>query len=429
MTNTNNYYSYDSHNVTTTTTNNYSSTDSHNTTTTTNNYSWVDSHDTTTNVSLVSGGVLNGSLNNILSGNTLVNVGDVLSGNTVGDVLSHNTILSPTLNVGDVTLGISDLVHDALNPSVLNNLNVGGILSPDITGGLLNGANILNVTDVGNVAANLLPIAGSVLSNVDIADLSHLTSSIAPSVGDILPVAIGELSHIADGNLTNVNIPIVSDLLSGNATNVLGNVAPSVTDVLGHVVSADLSGQTTNLPVVADILNDVGNGNLDHVTANVASSIGDVLSHIGGGDFSGVTAIVPANIAAPVTGIVGDIGNGAIGANVMPVANDVLSHIADAGLANGSIGDIVAHIASIGGGDITAPLNISDVVHNVGAGLTGDLVHNLGSVDLSDVGAVLNSQPLHDVTAANLDLDHLTSKVNLFDLGHLDLAHDLIHHG
>jgi hypothetical protein len=112
----------------------------------------------------------------------------------------------------------------------------------------------------------------------------------------------------------------------------------------------------------------------------------------------------------------------------------VVSHIADAGLANGPIGDIVAHIATLGGGDLSA-LNISDIGHGITAGLagnitstisglTGDLLH---SVDLSDVGAMLHAQPVHDVVASNLDLDQLTSKVNLFDLGHLDLGHD-IHH-
>ena len=390
MTQTNNYYSYDSHNVTNTTTNNYSSTDS---------------HDTTTNVSLIGGGILDGSLNNVLSGNTLLNVGDVLSGNTVGDVLSNNQILSPTLNVGDVNLGISDVVHDVLNPSILNNLNVSNILSPDLTAGLLNGAtttigdvlspnigdvlsglngtNILNVADVGNIAASVLPVAGDLLGNVNIAGLSHLTAT----VGDVLPIATGLLGHV--GDIGNLNVPVVSDVLSGNVTNI-------ASDILGHVADGNLSNLTANLPVVASVLNDVGSGNLDHVTTNLGNSIGDVLSHIGSGDLSGITASLPTNVAAPITGVVGDIANGAIGANAAPVVGDVLSHIADAGLANGSIGDVVAHIASLGTGDLTAPLNISDIGHNIAAdvvgnvssivaGQSGDLVHNLGSVDLSDV--------------------------------------------
>lgn len=447
MTQTNNYYSYDSHNVTTTTTNNYSSTDSHDTTTT------IDSHDT--NVSLIGGGILDGSLNNVLSGNTLLNLGDVLSGNTIGDVLSNDPILSPTVNVGDVNLGISDVVHDVLNPSVLNNLNVGNILSPDLTANVLNGvtttlgdvlspnigdvlspnigdvlsglngSNILNVADVGNIAANVLPVAGDLLGNVNVADLSHLTAT----VGDVLPIATGLLGHV--GDIGNLNVPVVSDVLSGNVTNI-------ASDILGHVADGNLSNLTANLPVVANVLDDIGNGNLDHITTNLGSSIGDVLSHIGSGDLSGITASLPTNIAAPITGIVGDIANGAIGANVAPVVGDVLSHIADAGLANGSIGDIVSHIASLGTGDLTAPLNISDIGHNIAAdvignvssivsGQAGDLVHNLASVDLSDVGAVLHAQPIHDIAATNLDLDHLTNTVNLFDLGHLDLGHD-IHH-
>jgi hypothetical protein len=448
MTQTNNYYSYDSHNVTTTTTNNYSSTDSHNTTTTitTVDNSSVDSHDTTTNVSLIGGGILGGSLNNVLSGNTLLNLGDVLSGNTVGDVLSNDQILSPTLNVGDVNLGISDVVHDVLNPSFLNSLNVGDILSPDLTANVLNGvttaigdvlspnigdvlpglngSNILNVADVGNIAASVLPIAGDVLGNVNIADLSHLTAT----VGNVLPIATGLLEQVSD--VGNVNIPVVSDILSGNVTNIAG-------DVLSHIANGDLSNLTANLPVVANVLNDVGNGNLDHITTNLGTTVGDVLSHIGSGDLSGITASLPANIAAPITGVIGDIANGAIGANATTVVGDVLSHIADAGLANGSIGDVVSHIASLGTGDLNV-LNVSDIAHNVAANLVGnvssivsgqagDLVHNLASVDLSDVGAVLHAQPIHDIVASNLDLDHLTNTLNLFDVGHLDVGHD-IHH-
>jgi hypothetical protein len=176
---------------------------------------------------------------------------------------------------------------------------------------------------------------------------------------------------------------------------------------------------------------------LDHVTTNLGSTVGDILSHIGSGDLSGITASLPTNIAAPITGVVGDIANGAIGANATTVVGDVLSHIADAGLANGSIGDVVSQIASLGTGDLNA-LNISDIAHDmtanvvgnvssIVAGQAGDLVHNLASVDLSDVGAVLHAQPIHDVVASNLDLDHLTNTLNLFDLGHLDVGHD-IHH-
>jgi hypothetical protein len=55
------------------------------------------------------------------------------------------------------------------------------------------------------------------------------------------------------------------------------------------------------------------------------------------------------------------------------------------------------------------------------------ILHDAGSVDLSDVGAALHAQPIHDLAATNLDLDHLTNTLNLFDLGHLDLGHD-VHH-
>jgi hypothetical protein len=405
-TSNNYYYSTDSHNVTTTTTNNYTS---------------VDSHDNG-NVSLIGGGLLNGSLNNILSGVSLLNNSSVLSGNQV---------LSPTVNVGDVNLGISDVVHDVLNPNILNAVNVSDILNPALSASVLDGltatvgnvlspggdllsnigvSDLLNGNNVTGVAGNILPIAGDVLSHVNVADVSHLTSNI----GDILPIANG-----------------ASDILNvGNIGNIAANVLPVTADILDH---GDIS----------HVLSGIGNGNLDNLTSNIAPSVGDIVSHLGNVDLSDLSANVPATVVAPVSGVLSNIANGDVH-NVLPVGGDVLSHIGDlsnlGGVANGSIGDVVANIASFGSHDIGTSLGLADIGQNIGANVLGNVGSNLTggdighlltaatSLDLSDVGAALHAMPAHDVLTSGLDLDQLTNSVNLFDIGHADIPTD-IHHG
>jgi hypothetical protein len=101
-----------------------------------------------------------------------------------------------------------------------------------------------------------------------------------------------------------------------------------------------------------------------------------------------------------------------------------------------SLGDLVASIASFD------PSNLHGALEHLGpdAGLGGmlagavgneagaaDALHGAGSVDLSDVGSLL-SHAVGDVASSHLDLDHLTSNLNLFDTGHVDTGSDGGHH-
>lgn len=408
---TNNYYYSDSHNTTVTTTNTYSTTDSHNTSnevTTNNNYSYdshntsssvttnnyysndshdttttnsTDSHNTTVNVSLVDGGALNGSLNNVL--NNVLSGNDILTGDIrTGDILSGNDILSPTIKTGDINVDVSDIVHDVLNPTT----KVGDVLSPDV-------GDVLSNFKIDDVAVNVLPIAGDVLSNIDVVDISGVSAIVNPVVGDVL-------SNIANESLLKVIAPAELNILSDNVTKV-GDVLSDLVDakvlndvvdvkVLNDVVDAKVLGI---VPVAAEILNGVGNGNLNHITTELAPTVEDVVGKIG----------------------------------VIANAGDVL---------NASVGDVIAKIGALDLHDVSAPVNISDfaqdttanvigtILSGIGDGISAELLDHAGSVDLSDVGALLNVGPLQDIDALNFDLDHLTSKVDLFDTGHPDVMPD-----
>ena len=375
---TNNYHYSDSHNTTVTTTNNYSTSDSHNTSnviTTNNNYSYdshntttttnttsTDSHDTDVNVSLVDGGVLNGSLNNVLnvlSGNSILNTGDILT----GDILTgDNTILSPTVAIGDIDVVVSDLVNNVLKPTT----NVGDVLSPSI-------GDVLSNIELGDV--KILPIAGDVLSDIDVVGISKVSTTVAPVVGNVL-------SDLVDAKVLNdvVDAKVLNDVV--DLTKVLNFDA----SVLNDVVDAKVLGI---VPVAAEILSEVGNGNLDHITTEIAPTVGDVASKLG---------------------VVANVG-------------DVLE---------ASVGDVIAKIGSFDLVDAWAPVNISEIVQGasaeiigtivsgVGGGFSAALLNHAGSVDLSDVGALVTASASHAIEALNLDLDQLTSKVDLFDIGHFD---------
>jgi hypothetical protein len=103
------------------------------------------------------------------------------------------------------------------------------------------------------------------------------------------------------------------------------------------------------------------------------------------------------------------------------------------------VGNIVASIASFDAGNPLGGLNLTGLSQdaNIASGLAdasshsnadlSGLLHDAGSADLSDVGALLNGHGIGDILSSNLDLDHLTSNLNLFDTAHVDTGTD-IHH-
>lgn len=89
-----------------------------------------------------------------------------------------------------------------------------------------------------------------------------------------------------------------------------------------------------------------------------------------------------------------------------------------------SVGDIVAAIASFDPGNPLGALDHLALDPGVGG---ADTLHVASHVDLSDVGSVL-SHAGGDIASSHLDLDHLTSNLNLFDMGHVDAGADGGHH-
>jgi hypothetical protein len=353
MNTTNNYYYVsDSHNVTTSTTNNYNITDSHNTTTTVV-YAPVDG----------GGGTDPGAIS------LLTTIENLLNGVTgsLGDGGSPNT--------DNILSNLIDL---------LNGITSGG----DGNGG--DGGSSGGTSNIGDVL-------DGVTNTVD-----HLTSNLLPSVGDIL----GGATNGGDGN---IGLPAVGDVLDGVTNTVdhlTSNLLPAVGDILGGATSG--GDGNIGLPAVGDVLDGVTN-TVDHLTSDVApTTVGDIVSHLGNIDLPDLSANVSASVDAPVTDLLGDTTSGQVG-GILPGTGDALIHIGDAGnlggVADGSIGNVVANIAA-----------------NLGTGDTSNLLNGTASLDLSDVGAADHSQPISDSSlASNLDLDHLASNLNLFDTGHVAL--------
>jgi hypothetical protein len=128
-------------------------------------------------------------------------------------------------------------------------------------------------------------------------------------------------------------------------------------------------------------------------------------------------APAPVDIGSALNDLVHGISGSANAGG--PGAHDVIS------LAAHSVGDLVASIASF---DPSNPHSAVDHLGSEpGAGAAGDALHGVGHVDLSDVGSIL-SHAGGDVASSNMDLDHLTSNVNLFDVGHVDTGFDGGHH-
>lgn len=368
-TNSNNTNSYN-------TTNNYYTTDSHNVTTTTltNIYS-VDSHNTTTNVV-----------------------------NTTTD--SHNVDS-----------------HDVTNFSLVD----GGILNGAslVSGGLLNGS--LNGLLSGNSIGDIL--SGNSLLSPDV-DVSPSVGDInlSPSI-DVGGVQVGDLVHgVLNPNIANglsldgvlsptLNTAVLNDIVSldvlDGATTTVGDVLSPATDILSDI--SILDGATTTVSDVLSPVTSVLSGNSLDVLDDVTATVGDVLS--------------------PATNTLSDIGVDNV-ANIADMANDLDLTGVVANVLNGSplsIGEIVANIASfdIGGNNLAA--NLTGVAEGIASGTlldvaAGQFLSDASlPVDLSDVGAAIALQPVQDLLTTHLDLDQLTSNVNLFDHGSLDLA-SLLHH-
>jgi len=167
-------------------------------------------------------------------------------------------------------------------------------------------------------------------------------------------------------------------------------------------------------------------------TVNDVSSDAD--SHNGTGDAPGAAGSATDGIGHAADTVTTDVGN---------VLNDIIHGLtgsAEAGGSDGfapaaahSIGDLVASIASFDPSNPLGALEHLGSDPSLGGAHAGsevgaaDGLHSASSVDLSDVGSLL-SHAVGDIASSNLDLDHLTSNLNLFDVGHVDTGSDGGHH-
>jgi hypothetical protein len=308
---------------------------------------------------------------------------------------------------------VTDTVHD-LTSSVVN----------DVTSTL---------NDVGTAVGDLTDTALSLVDGHGL-DAGEITGAVSPLVDDVTTVVGDVLDTVTGADSTSFGgvldaVPSTVDTVLTGVGDTLGSLSgdSGVTNVTGFVdsVPSAVETATSDIGHLGESL--VGAGDGGPLTTTL-SDVGDALTSGAVGDgLPSDTGTVVDSIIQTLSGAA-DIGSvaGDVGASVPAATEDV--------------GNIVANIASFDPSNPTGSLDLADAGHTAIAdvslhaaaatptdGVIADATLTASAPDMSDVGALLHAAA-SDVAVSSLDLDHLTSTVDLFDLGHVDTAMDTTHH-
>lgn len=362
-----------------------------------------------------------------VTGLTYATHGITTLGSTIGfgNLGANTNLLDHTLNLATGRTSLDDSLT-AISKDLTNISNA----APGPIDGLLKDLG----PDSGGYSIGLLGPHGIVGGSG--LDLAKLPDALSTDDGPLSPVSklVDSISHATDGvgSASPGTLNIVTDALKLPGELLPdGGPTPSLTDA-GHQL-------TTTLVATGDLLQGVLDGDTSHATAD----IGHIVSALGSfGDDAGPAVGIPDTLDSLVHGagavLGGDVSGG--GANALPdlvgsIVADISHDVALAGIGSGDgplggglpvgglagpVGDVVASIASLGGGG--HPLDVLGGILSSegGAGLAG-------GADLTHVGAVLDATPVGELLSGAADLDHLTSSLDLFGHGSLDVLHVLDH--